>query len=209
MVRGDVVIADPLAITVSERIEPRDYFGTVSGGRCYLHDPARSDIRVSDIAIALSHVCRFGGQIETHYSVAQHSVLVSHLVAPGFELAALIHDATEAYLGDVISPLKRILGETYAALERRWEGEIFARFGIARQLAWRSGVRGLPLEVKAADHRAFEIECWDLLLPDVRRRAIGGTGRPRGPAIMPIESKLAAQAWLRRYWELTSKESGE
>lgn len=198
------MIADPLAITQVSRIEPRDYFGTATGGKAYLTDPARSDIRLSDIAIALSNICRFGGHAPW-YSVAQHSVLVSYLAPPPFKLCALFHDATEAYLGDVISPLKRLLGESYASIERRWEGVIALKFGYASQLVWRSGVRGLPLEVKAADQRAFELECWDLLAPSVRARAVPfQTSRPDGPRIFPISSEQARQAWLRRYWTLTA-----
>lgn len=201
---------DAFAITQVTKVTQRvvdlgaDYFGTATGGRAYVLDPALSDIRVLDIAIGLSNICRFGGQLEHSYSVAQHSVLVSHLAPAPFRLAALLHDATEAYLGDVISPLKKLLGETYAALERRWEGEIFARFEIGDRLVWRSGLRQLPAAVKAADRLAFELEAWSLLDPATRVRAIGAGPRPAGPHIFPLAPQQAREAWLRRFWELTA-----
>lgn len=200
---------DAFAITQVSRPHKRgelgaDYFGTATGGRCYLLDPALSDIRLLDIAIGQSNICRFGGQLERFYPVAQHAVLASYLAPEPFKLAALLHDAAEAYLGDVTSPLKKLLGEEYARLERRWEGEIFARFGLGHQLVWRNGLRQLPAEVKAADRLAFEIECHDLLEPEVRVRAIGNAPRPDGPRIFPISSDQARQAWLRRYWTLTA-----
>jgi hypothetical protein len=233
---GERTVALPIlddfaeAHTQYERL-PRDYMGTATGGRVFILDPTRSDIRLFDLAMAQARVCRFGGHLDWElagtYSVAQHAVLVSYLLerdarARGGErtargrlearcgarelaLAGLFHDAAESVLGDVPSPLKWLLGEAYAALERRWELEIFTRYGLANALAWRDGVRGLPAAVKAADKRAFELECWDLLTPRARARALPGmTERPEGPTILPLNPERAAVAWLRRYWELTT-----
>ncbi len=193
---------------------PRDCCGTATGGVSYLLDPVRSDIRLFDLAVAQARICRFGGhlafELDGIYSVAQHAVLTSYLcemwgLSVEFQLAALLHDAAEARLGDVISPQKWLLGEPFAVLERRWEYEIFKHFGIAHMLTWRNGVRGMSAEVKRADRRAFELECWDLLPTRARERALPGMSeRPEGPHILPLDPERATVAWLRRFWELTS-----
>src|SRR5918994_6288050 len=90
---------------------------TVSGAHLDLADPDPGAIRLEDIAAALSKVCRFGAQTTRFYSVAQHAVLVQRLVVeagrPDLSLAALHHDSHEAYVGDVTTPLKRMLGRQY------------------------------------------------------------------------------------------------
>lgn len=85
-----------------------------SGEFVSLRGPEPSTIKVDDIAHALSHICRFGGHTHVFYSVAQHSLLVHDLVehlgaSPEVRLAALLHDAHEAYVGDLTTPLKREL----------------------------------------------------------------------------------------------------
>ena len=110
-------------------------------------DPACIDIE--DIAHALSMVCRFAGHCPRHYSVAQHSMLVADLVSEEYKLAALLHDASEAYLGDVTSPLKRneqMRG--YRELEKSIQSSIDTHYGIDSHTA----------AVKEADLRALYIE---------------------------------------------------
>lgn len=105
-------------------------FPSATGLQINLLDPWPDSITVQDIAAGLSKVCRFGGQIKQFYSVAQHSILVSRLVPAELKLAALFHDATEAYLGDVVKPLKLLIAELYGPIERRFERVIFDRFGL-------------------------------------------------------------------------------
>lgn len=97
-------------------------------------------IDIVDIAHALSQKCRFGGQSPVFYSVAQHSVLVSKVARTlttdnqrSWELAleGLLHDAAEAYMGDVVSPLKCLMPE-YKKLEQKIEGVVLGHFGIKR-----------------------------------------------------------------------------
>jgi len=92
-------------------------------------DPRSEDVDIEDIAHSLSLICRFNGHCNYFYSVAQHSVLVSELVRPSEALPGLLHDATEAYMGDIVRPLKRFL-PTVKEIEEELERVIFEHFGI-------------------------------------------------------------------------------
>ena len=102
---------------------------TASGRAVDLLHPDPASIDLEDIARGLSHVCRFAGQCRSFYSVAQHSVLCAQLVEPSLASSALLHDATEAYLGDVPRPVKRQCPE-YQVIEDRLHLAIAARFGL-------------------------------------------------------------------------------
>lgn len=108
-----------------------DWFITASGRRFFVLEPDPAEVCIEDIAHALSHVCRFGGHCRTFYSVAQHSVHVSRLVPSHLARWGLMHDATEAYVGDVIRPLKRQL-RVYAEIESRVEEAIIRALGLPR-----------------------------------------------------------------------------
>lgn len=89
---------------------------TRSGVAYYPLDPRWYEVQIADIAHSLSNICRFNGHCNDFYSVAEHSVLVSQCVPPEHQLAALLHDATEAYCCDIPTPLKRdLIG--YAEIE--------------------------------------------------------------------------------------------
>jgi hypothetical protein len=112
-------------------------------------NPGGSQWGAREISIALSKVCRFAGHCSGFYSVAEHSVLVAKLVPPEHRLAALLHDAHEAFTGDLTYPLKRLLGQLVRDIEDRIDAELFARFGVA-----------LPLDpcIKEADRWMLHIE---------------------------------------------------
>lgn len=115
---------------------------------------SEEDVCVEDIAHALSQIIRFTGHARAPYTVAQHSLLVAELVPPQHRLWALLHDASEAYLGDVASPLKSLLPQ-YQELEEGFQRIIAGRF----DLPW-----PMPREVKDADRAALMMEKRDLLL---------------------------------------------
>lgn len=86
-----------------------NYISTYLGNKFYPQEGKIERVDIVDIAHGLAYQCRFNGQTRDFYSVAQHSVLVADLVAPEIQLEALLHDAAEAYLGDMVKPLKVLL----------------------------------------------------------------------------------------------------
>ena len=106
------------------------YIITVSGHTIYLDNPA--DFLIEDIATGLSNICRWGGQIKRFWSVAQHSLALYRVMPPAPELkrAALLHDAAEAYIGDITRPVLRHVEGRMAELKKRMESSIEAQYGF-------------------------------------------------------------------------------
>lgn len=119
-----------------------DWMQTASGRAFYPMDPRPEEIHIQDIAAALSKLCRYGGHCRRFYSVAEHCVLMAHAAPDGHHLSALLHDASEAYLSDVIRPIKPHLAN-YLEIEQRLEAAIARRFSIAHPM---------PAEVKRLDN---------------------------------------------------------
>ena len=118
-----------------------------SGKRFDFLDPASSDFDIEDIAHGLAHVCRYAGQCRMFYSVAEHSLLVSETVDE-FALEALMHDAAEAFIGDITRPLKQLLPE-YKAIESLIERVINERFGLKGEA--KAVIKEADLRVLAAE----------------------------------------------------------
>ncbi len=105
------------------------WMGTYTGRRFYFYDPKPEDICIEDIAHSLSMQCRFLGHCKYFYSVAQHSIIVSRYVLSNLTLYGLLHDASEAYISDIIRPFKSTL-EGYKIVENRIQNVIYRKYGL-------------------------------------------------------------------------------
>lgn len=132
----------------------------LSGRRLDLLDPTPVDIEIADIAHGLAFVARWNGQTrgEWPYSVAEHSLLVEEIfdranpgIDPRWRLAALLHDAPEYVIGDMISPVKAALGPDYGEIDRRIAGAVHLRFGLPAQL---------PARIKQVIKAADSVSAW-------------------------------------------------
>jgi hypothetical protein len=145
----------------AESMSPRAWQRMLSGRRLDLLDPSPLDIEVADIAHGLARVARWNGQTEgPHiYSVAQHSLLVETVARQSVRLsrqhrlAALLHDAPEYVIGDMISPFKAVIGDAYKTVEARLLAAIHLRFGLPAVLP-----PDLLALIKAADRGAAYLE---------------------------------------------------
>ncbi len=173
---------------------------TVSGRYISLTAPAQEDIVLVDIAHGLAGVNRYVSQSAERYNVAQHSVLVSHLVPEGFELDGLFHDSTEAYLGDVSSPLKHLDGmKFYRDLEDHiWYPALAKKFGLLPEV---------PPEVKVCDIIAYRLECihlWNERADDLDFKLY----LQYKHLLEPWSPELAEEEFLDRYWQLQERKLG-
>jgi 5'-deoxynucleotidase YfbR-like HD superfamily hydrolase len=146
--------------------EARAWQRMLSGRRLDLLDPSPMDIEITDIAHGLARVGRWNGQtVGDHaFSVAQHSIVVEEIVAheqpqiePRWRLAALLHDAPEYVIGDMISPFKAALGLDYRIFEERLETAIHVRFGLPAKVP--APIKTL---IKAADRACAFFEATQL-----------------------------------------------
>ncbi len=171
-----------------------------------------SQVRIEDIAHALSLLCRFGGHTDVHYSVAQHSLLVVRILerigAPAdAQLAGLLHDAHEAYTGDVPRPLKTLLGPAWRDLEASASAAVHQALGVAVLMQEWDGL------VKHADLMALVTERRDLMRFDPDRHApwtiLDGIPEFDAPATEGGWSPLWwEEAFLDRFASLTGRNRG-
>jgi 5'-deoxynucleotidase YfbR-like HD superfamily hydrolase len=158
---------------------PRAWQRMLSGRRLDLLDPSPLDVEIEDIAHGLARVARWNGQTKgAHiFSVAQHALLVEALArakTPRLDAAdrraVLLHDAPEYVIGDMISPFKTVIGDSYKAVERRLLAAIHLRFGLPAKLPER-----LLALIKTADRSAAYLEATRLagFAEDEARRFFG------------------------------------
>lgn len=169
---------------------------TSTGTYVDLLDPIPEDIRIEDIAHGLSLTNRFNGQTSRPYSVALHSIYCATIVSERHVFQALMHDAPEAYLGDVVTPLKRVLPEFCAIEDRLWH-VICEAYGVDPVL---------HEEVRWADRAAYAKERY-LLMPhsspkdDPDAKELADIDRPRRDLLnmTPGEARATFMKWFREY----------
>lgn len=155
----------------------------LSGRRLDLLDPSPLDVEIVDIAHGLARVARWNGQTagDHAFSVAQHSLIVEQVfkammpaASADQQLAALLHDAPEYVIGDMISPFKAVMGGGYKVVEERLQEAIHLRFGLPARMA-----RTLKAAIKRADIVSAYFEATELA-GFSEREAVKYFGRPRG-----------------------------
>lgn len=183
----------------------------LSGRRLDLLDPSPLDIEVEDIAHGLSRVARWNGQTRgaNPFSVAEHSLLVERLAGMGrapltgpWRMAALLHDAPEYVMGDLISPFKATIGGAYHALEARLLAAVHRRFGLPAELP-----KGVTAAIKRADRMAAWFEATQLA-GFSEAEAARHFPRPRalpGITLSPLPPERAKHAFVERFEALASE----
>ena len=179
----------------------------LSGRRLDLLDPSPLDVEIEDIAHGLARVARWNGQTngDHAYSVAQHSLLVEAVFSKmdtgataAAKLAALLHDAPEYVIGDMISPFKAVVGGGYKEVEKRLQSAVNLRFSLPAVTA-----SGLLKMIKQADTVAAYFEA-TRLAGFAESEAVKYFGRPRGFSadmfdLAPLPALKAQRAFLQRF----------
>ena len=179
--------------------QPRAWQRMLSGRRLDLLDPTPMDIEVEDIAHGLAFVARWNGQTrgDWPYSVAEHSLLVEQIYGrlgdppAKWRLAALLHDAPEYVIGDMISPVKAAVGPGYGELDLRLTAAVHLRFGLPA---------ALPVVVKKAIKVADRVSAWleaVQIAGFTENEADKLFGRPETAVLRGLEIKLRPPAVVR------------
>lgn len=173
-----------------------DWMQTYTGKAFYPLDVIEEDIDILDIAHSLALQCRYNGHTTKHYSVAEHCVLLSYYVEPQDALWALLHDAPEAYIGDMVRPLKKHMPDFIAADDR-----------ITAIIAVKYGLEGtvIPKQVTAADIQICLNERNALLGEPPQAWAIDGEPLP-GVEIHAWDWETAEAMYLDRFYELRTQQ---
>lgn len=177
-----------------------EYMATHSGRPFYPLNPECNEIWIPDIAHALSRSGRFNGHTRVFYSIAQHSVHVAELVEElggtrDEQLAGLMHDAAEAYVGDVITQVKKLI-PAFVALEDRHLKHILGICGLGGSL---------PEIVKQADEMMLVAEAQDLFSVEAFSKLFAPilpVRDHRCPGVVPWASSTAEVRWLQKFGEL-------
>ena len=171
------------------------YVSTFLGNRFFLTSPHIDDVAIEDIAHGLAYQCRFNGQTSAFYSVAQHSLMVMSLVPESLHFQALLHDAAEAYLGDMVKPLKQLFPQ-FSVIESRVMDIIGQRFAV--------DLTRLDPAIKHADIVALATEKRDLMPYSTEAwsylegiDALPGIIEPMGP-------QAAKEAFLQAFRSLSA-----
>lgn len=170
-----------------------DWIATYTGKKVCPLDPRVDDIDIRDIAHALSHVCRFSGHVTDFYSVAQHSVLAAHYAPEDLKLAALLHDASEAYICDMSRPVKHDPRmAAYREAEHRLMGVIEEKFSVDCDHE----------VIHDIDTRLLFTERRDLLPTSPEWGGRWGAVQPYAEVIRPWAPKEARERFLQLFYFL-------
>ena len=191
---------------MTEELCHDEWIQTVTGGKFYPLCPLKMHVNIEDIAHALSMICRFVGHCREFYSVAQHSVLVSFLGPHSRQgLWYLLHDAPEAYIGDISRPLKRTLlirdeNITVGAAEQRIMRVVANALNLPDNPDWDG--------IKNADNKLLATEARDLMDPIHPEWDFKCPPIPLNEwsKIVPLSQKEAKKEFLKRYEELQCSE---
>lgn len=172
-----------------------EWLSTVSGRRFPVMEPTPDDIHLEDIAHALGMQCRYNGHVKRFYSVAEHCILMARAATPENALWALLHDAAEAYVGDMIRPIKRHLPE-FSEIEDRVLRALAQKFGLPEEI---------PEEVHILDNRILLTERSALL--HVRPGEVWGPEHlePLDVDIHAWSPGRASARFLKTFWNLQSE----
>lgn len=194
---------------MATKLPPRAWQRMLSGRRLDLLDPSPLDVEIADIAHGLARVARWNGQTkgEHAFSVAQHCVLVERLVAdlrPGLtretRLMALLHDAPEYVIGDLISPFKVAIGIDYKALENRLQTAIHIRFGLAPETPATLKVLFKKADLMAAYFEATQLAGFEEEV--ARKLFVVPPVAMRTPRLVPLATAEAQAQFLDRFKKL-------
>lgn len=195
----------PRAATTKKTKQPRAWQRMISGRRLDLLDPSPFDVEIEDIAHGLARVARWNGQTKGDhaFSVAEHSVVVLEIVDrlypgldPKWRLAALLHDAPEYVIGDMISPFKAALGVDYRAFEDRLEAAVHLRYGLPPKMS-----QEVKRKIKRADTICAYFEATQIA-GFTHEESVEFFGRPPAGleiAIRPLRVKDAQALFLDRF----------
>jgi 5'-deoxynucleotidase YfbR-like HD superfamily hydrolase len=191
--------------------KPRAWQRMLSGRRLDLLDPSPLDVEIGDIAHGLARVARWNGQTkgEHAFSVAQHCVLVERITAelqPGLaketRLMALLHDAPEYVIGDLISPFKVAIGIDYKMLEHKLQSAIHLRFGLPALLTPVLAKLFKKADLIAAFFEATQLAGFEM--PVARKLFVVPPPAVRTPRLVPLATAEAQALFLERFEKLAS-----
>jgi hypothetical protein len=189
------------------------YFTTFTGIKFNPFDPEIWErIDIMDIAHASSNICRFNGHVKMFYSLAQHCVLVSYLCDPADAFEGLLHDGSEAYLSDVVRPVKETEAfESYRKLEKKLEADIARKFGTPFPMSPSVRAADMEIVVWEAEHLfpnpvpewvlKYKAEHPYTLIPKLEQLVVDTQDR----AFFPFNCwppHLAKAKYLKRFMEL-------
>lgn len=183
---------------------------TYTGKAFDLLNPSPDMVRIEDIAHSLANICRYTGHTRYFYSVAQHCVLMAEADLPGDPLQRLLHDAAEAYIGDIAKPWKQLLWVDISEIQsprghpnsihqsvKTWENKIQKVIGLALGVDLSHSA-----EVKEADNRMYLAEIRDLMPPSEEFRKWEGDLKPLSAEIVCWNPQAAEIMFLSTYNQL-------